>query len=371
MGSLYQRLSAWRTADLAGTLRTAVPGLLACAMVAFVSPALSQWVGHRGLHVGAQTIALVLGMLAVNLAPARLARLSPGAGLVRKHILRLSVVLFGLQITAQSLLGAGLRVVVVDALMLTSTFALAWYLGLGLLGLDRNTTILVGAGASICGASAVLATQQVLDAKTEQAAIALATVVLFGSVSFALYPVLADLNASLQLIHGGEQGFGRYIGSTVHEVAQVVATGKALGQQTAEVAVISKMARVAMLAPFLMAMAAWCARIEKRQQQQDEAAGVQPPASAMRSTALQALPMFPFAFLLAVVFNSLGVLPEPAREALKLGNGYLLSAAMAGAGFGTRFSVIRTAGRKPIVLALVLFLWLVVGGALINAAAEY
>ena len=347
-----------------------VPGLLACVGIAIASPALAAIAAKTGLRLNAQTIALAAGMLAANFAPARLLLLAEGAAFSRTHILRVAIVLFGLQITVQSLVGAGLRVVVVDALMLTSTFALAWYLGNRLFGLDRNTTILVGAGAAICGASAVLATQQVLDAKTEHTTVALATVVLFGSVSFALYPLLAELNASLNLIHGGAAGFGRYIGSTVHEVAQVVATGKALGQQAVEVAVVSKMARVAMLVPFLMVVAACCAHLPR--QGAIEGQGTDHDAAPVFSRSfLHVLPLFPFVFLLAVAINSLGVMPEPARESIKTFNGYLLSAAMAGAGFGTRFSVVRKAGRKPLLMALVLFLWLVVGGALINAVAEY
>ena len=53
---------------------------------------------------------------------------------------------------------------IIDAVMLTSTFLIAMYIGRKWFGLDRETVILIGAGSSICGAAAVMATEPVVKA---------------------------------------------------------------------------------------------------------------------------------------------------------------------------------------------------------------
>jgi len=139
-----------------------------------------------------------------------------------------------------------------------STFALACTLGPRLFGLDRTTAILIGAGSSICGAAAVMATAPVVRGRPEQVAVAVATVVGFGSVAMFLYPALFQL---LDAIHPiSTTSYGLWAGSTIHEVAQVVAAGHAVNEAAADTAVIAKMVRVMMLAPFLVALSAWFAR---------------------------------------------------------------------------------------------------------------
>src|SRR5690606_38071901 len=81
-----------------------------------------------------------------------------------------------------------------------------------------------------------------------------ATVVVFGTIAMFVYPLLYPL------LGLSEQAFGIYIGSTVHEVAQVVAAGAAVSDAVASTAVIEKMMRVMMLAPFLLLLSAGIAR---------------------------------------------------------------------------------------------------------------
>ena len=121
-----------------------------------------------------------------------------------------------------------------------------------LLRLDADTAARVGAGSAICGAAAVLAAQPVLKAKEAAVGVAMATVVVFGTLAMFVYPLMA---AAL-LPHGAPNaawfGWGIYTGATVHEVAQVAAAGAAVNPVTADVAVITKMIRVLLLAPFLL-----------------------------------------------------------------------------------------------------------------------
>ena len=219
--------------------------------------------------------------------------------------------------------------------------------------MDRKTAMLIGAGSSICGAAAVMAAEPVVKARAEQVTVAVATVVVFGTVAIFLYPMLFELNQKRQLIPGGADGFGIYVGSTIHEVAQVVAAARSVGTHAADTAVIAKMVRVMMLAPFLIMLSAWLAR--------DEAG-----SQAAVAKGKLAVPWFAFAFVGVVLFNSLQLLPKSLVAVTTEIDTVLLAMAMGALGLTTQIASIRKAGFKPLLLGLILFAWLVVGGALIN-----
>jgi uncharacterized integral membrane protein (TIGR00698 family) len=340
--------------SLSAPWRVVVPGLALSAAIGAGGLMLAQvaWFGQHGLS--SLTLAIVLGMLVGNLVPTWTAACHEGVDFSKQRVLRAAIVLYGLRLTAQDIGQLGIAGVAVDVFMLCSTFALACWIGTRWLGLDRRTAMLIGAGSSICGAAAVIATEAVVQARSEQVTVAVATVVVFGTVAIFLYPVLFDWNQHLGLVPGGMRGFGLYVGSTVHEVAQVVAAARSIGTSASGTAVIAKMFRVIMLAPFLMGLSAWLARTP--------ASGTVPGASRARIT----VPWFAVFFLVLVLLHS--VLPLPTawvRAGLQLDD-VLLCTAMAALGLSTRVASVRQAGVRPLVLAACLFCWLVIAGAFVN-----
>jgi len=283
---------------------------------------------------------------------------SCGAGVdySKQTLLRLGVVLYGLRLTVQDVGTVGLSGVLIDATILTSTFVLAVFVGTRWLGMDRRLAMLIGAGSSICGAAAILAAEPVVRARAGQVTVAVATVVMFGTLSIFLYPALFRLNAQWHLLPGGEAAFGVYIGSTIHEVAQVVATAHSIGPQVADTAVIAKMVRVVMLAPFLMGVAAWLSRDAAH-------AGDRAGKDHLPSPAI---PWFALGFVAVMLFNSLRILPVHLRELALTIDNLVLAMAMAALGLSTHFGSLRQAGIKPLLLALAAFAWLVIAGAAIN-----
>jgi uncharacterized integral membrane protein (TIGR00698 family) len=172
-----------------------------------------------------------------------------------------------------------------------------------------------------------------------------ATVVIFGTLGMFVYPLLYPY------LHLSETAYGLYAGSTIHEVAQVVVAGRAVSQDAASYAVIEKMLRVMMLAPFLVILGS-------RLDGQDYAGS----ATGRRIT----IPWFAVFFIVAAGVNSLHLLPAALVAAVLKVDTVLLAMAMAALGLRTHVGAIRQAGVKPILLASVLFLFLVVGGYLIN-----
>ena len=334
-----------------------IAGLALCAAIAALGMRLGQvaWLNDHG--ISALTISIVLGMVIGNTVYARFAATTAGGVTFSKQsLLRLGVVLYGLRLTLQDVAQVGFAGVLIDVLVIASTFALACWIGTRWLGLDRKTAMLIGVGSSICGAAAVMAAEPVVKGSAEQVTVAVATVVVFGTIGIFLYPVLFALNEHWMVIPGGMQGFGIYAGSTIHEVAQVVAAARSVGAASADTAVIAKMVRVMMLAPFLMLLSVWLARPAVRLA----------PADTGLSGSSVAIPWFAFGFIGMVLVNSLQWLPGPFVAVVTQVDTGLLAMAMAALGLSTHVGAIRKAGSKPLLLALVLFGWLLAGGASIN-----
>jgi uncharacterized integral membrane protein (TIGR00698 family) len=342
---------SWQLAGLAGL---ALSGLIAAAAIA---AAKIDWLQAHGFS--ALTLAIVIGMLVGNLGYQRIAPVcAPGVNFSKQNLLRLGIILYGFRLTFQDIGHVGLSGVLIDALVLCSTFGMALLLGTRVFKLDRNTAMLIGAGSSICGAAAVMATEPVLRAQPAQVTVAVATVVVFGSLAIFLYPLLYQLNLHWQFLAASPLAYGIFTGSTVHEVAQVVAAARAISPDAANTAVIAKMVRVMMLAPFLMLLSAYVAK---------KAAGARNTGSAKQAGAGRlAIPWFAFGFVAVVAFNSLALLPTTLVSHVNDVDNVLLAMAMAALGISTHFSSIRTAGIKPLLFAACLFGWLIVGGAVIN-----
>jgi uncharacterized integral membrane protein (TIGR00698 family) len=344
----------------AAHLPAIVPGLLLTGGLTALAAWMAQWgfIAHEG--ISALTLAIVLGIIVGNLGLKKVqGRCAEGIAFARHRLLRLGIVLYGLRLTLQDVMQVGWPGVLTDAVMLSSTFMLAVYIGTRWLRLDRDTAMLVGSGSSICGAAAVLATEPVLRAPGGKVAVAVATVVVFGTLGMFVYPALYHLAG--QALGMTPLQYGVYAGSTIHEVAQVVAAARAVSAQAADAAVVTKMVRVMMLAPFLLALSFWLARSRSSSRSENAL-----HASPLGKTGHITIPWFAVGFVIVTLLHSLIALPAPWVDGINLFDTIVLSMAMAALGLGTHVAAIRHAGVKPLILASLLFVWLVVGGYAVN-----
>lgn len=289
-------------------------------------------------------IAIIFGMIYANTLRHKLpAEWTPGVVFSAKTLLRTAIILYGFRITYQEIAAVGVGALIIDAIVLISTFLLAIFIGIKVFKLDKESSMLIGSGASICGAAAVLATEGVLKNEAYKTAMAVATVVLFGTISMFLYPILYKAGFfDLSVV-----GYGVYVGASVHEVAQVVVAGNAVSPISSDTAVIVKMTRVMMLAPFLIILGFMLARLNS--------------SSGGEGTKV-AVPWFAVWFLVVAGFNSFDLLPRAAVEVINNIDIFLLAMAMAALGIETSFAKLKAVGMKPFYLAFVLFIWLMVGG---------
>lgn len=327
-----------------------VPGL---ALTAALTGA-ALWAGSfpaiAGAGFSALTLAILFGMVVGNTVYPKIWQPCDGGVIFAKqHLLRLGIILYGFRLTFAQIADVGVSGILIDVLTLSSTFFIACFLGQKVFGLDKHTSWLIGAGSSICGAAAVLATEPVVKAEASKVTVAVATVVIFGTIAIFLYPAMYPLLAHWFT----PETYGIYMGSAMHEVAQVVAAGHAVSPDAENAAVIAKMLRVMMLAPFLLFLAA---RVKQ----------LTPAGNGEKSKIT--IPWFAIMFILVAVFNSFHLLPKAVVDMLVTLDTVLLAMAMAALGVTTHVSALKKAGAKPLLMALMLFVWLIVGGGVINVA---
>src|SRR5690606_4869448 len=331
---------------LATPWRDKLNGVLFVALMTVAVMQLSDLPAIRQLGFSPLVVGIVCGMLYGNFLRGTMpADWAAGVNFTARRLLRIAVAFYGLNISIQQIAAVGLPGLAVSVSVVVGTLLLGTVVGQRLLGLDRDTAMLTAAGSAICGAAAVLAFEPTLRAAPHKSAVAVATVVLFGTLSMFLYPVL---------YHAGwlsldTQALGIYIGGTVHEVAQVVGAASNIDPATTEVATIVKMTRVALLVPVLLVL------------------GPGPPSAAARAEPGQAkarlpIPWFAVGFLVLAIVNSLAILPSDAVTAIRRLDVFALTMAMTALGIETRFSQIRKAGPRVLALGLILYAWLLFGG---------
>lgn len=319
-------------------------GILFVALFALASVQIAQIPAIISLGISPLIIGILIGMIYANTLRESLPQnWEPGIVFSARRILRFAIVLYGFRITFQEIAAVGTEGLIVSAFMLLTTLGLGTWVGMKVFKLDRDTSILTAAGSAICGAAAVLAFEVVLKSKAHKGAAAVATVVLFGTLSMFLYPVLYRMG----LFDLDMSAFGIFIGGSVHEVAQVVAAGAAVSPETADTAVIVKMTRVMMMAPLLLIMGYILSR-------QDSKEG--------GSKATIVIPWFALMFIAVAGFNSLHLLPTTLVDKINVIDTFLLTMAMTALGMETRLSKFKGIGLKPLYTAAVLFVWLLLAG---------
>jgi uncharacterized integral membrane protein (TIGR00698 family) len=334
-------------------------GLLLTGAIAVAAILLGKIAVIAAMGFGTLTLAIIIGILLGNTVYPLMAKpCHEGVQFAKQRLLRLGIILYGFNLTFQQVLSVGLSAIAIDAIIVTTTFLLAYWLGRKILGIDAQTTLLIGSGASICGAAAVMAAEPIVKADSSKIAVAVSTVVIFGTLAMFLYPWLYQLNLAYHFIDISPSQFGIYLGSSVHEVAQVVAAGRAISDDASNAAVITKMIRVMMLAPFLLILSSYIGRM----------IGTDPE---QQGTSAIVIPWFAVLFIVVAGFNSLHLLPAAWVNAIQLIDTLFLTMAMAALGLTTHINAVREAGSKPLLLAALLFVWLIVGGLFINLAVHY
>lgn len=249
-----------------------------------------------------------------------------------RRVLRFAIVLLGFQLTLAQLRAVGLPGIAVIAVTLGATFLFTTWAG-RCLGVAPRLAQLIAAGTSVCGASAVIATNTVTRGSDEDVAYAIAIVTVFGSLSMLLMPGLGSLMA-LDATH-----YGIWVGATVHEVAQVVGAGFQHGAEAGQAATVAKLSRVIMLAPLILCLSSLARK-------RGGEAGRAPT------------PWFVLGFVAMVLVNSALPLTPALHDAVVLATSFLLTVALAAMGLETDIRKLRAKGVRPLALGALAWLFI-------------
>jgi uncharacterized integral membrane protein (TIGR00698 family) len=315
-----------------------VPGVGCAAVVA----AFATLLGRLVPVVGAPVVAVLCGIaIAVVRKPS--ARLRPGIAFTSKKVLQGSVVLVGLGLSLGQVLSTGARSMPVLLGTLAAALVMAWAAG-RMLGVRGDARTLIGVGTAICGASAIAATDAVIDADEADVSYAIATIFTFNIVAVLLYPTLGHV------LGFSQHSFGLWAGTAINDLSSVVAASTIYGHAAVSYGVIVKLTRTLAIIPICLGLAAvrnWRAK------------GGTERSVAQRVTVRRIVPVFIVAFVAAVAANTIGLIPVAWHHGLSDLSTWMITAALAAIGLSTDVHHIRRAGLRPLALGAVL--WVTVG----------
>jgi uncharacterized integral membrane protein (TIGR00698 family) len=268
-------------------------------------------------------LAILLGMIFHNVVGTPVSA-KPGVTFSLRRILRFAIIMLGLQLTAMQIGEVGATGIAIIAVTLAATFLFTSWFG-RVMGIDPKLAQLIGAGTSVCGASAVIATNTVTDAHDEDVAYAVACVTVFGSIAMFAYPTLGTL------LHLDPRAYGLWAGSSIHEIAQVVAAAFQEGRQAGEFGTIAKLSRVMLLAPLVIMLGVAAAR--------SGSSSARPP-----------MPWFVLGFIAMIALNSIITIPPEAKSVIVSVTTFLLTMALAAMGLETDIGKLYAKGLRPLAV---------------------
>ena len=294
------------------------------------------------------TCAVLLGAVAANL------RILPdcarlGIAFAGKRLMRLGIVLLGLKLALSDVLALGWQTLAVTVVVVLLTFLGTSWLGRRM-GLPGDQPLLIATGFSICGASAVAAMNSVTDSEEDDVITSVALVTLCGTLAIILLPLLHHPLGLTDI------QFGRWVGASVHDVGQVVATAQTAGPTALGQAVVVKMMRIAMLAPLVASVAmsrrrrcgqrAAVATTETAEMPETTNAGKRPPL----------VPLFVLGFLAMIALRSTGILSTGQVNLSQDAANLLMAAGLFALGTGVDVPKLARTGARALLLGLVSWL---------------
>jgi len=374
-----------------------VPGLALATGIAIVATA----IGHFAPLVGGPVSGIVIGVvLATVLKPGLLLR--PGIRVASTHVLQLSVVVLGSQLSLAQIAKVGLESLPVMLGTLAACLVAAWFIGKWL-GIVGNLRTLIGVGTGVCGASAIAAVTPVIGAVGIEVTYAISTIFLFNIGAVLLFPVVGHMLGLSQ------HAFGLFAGTAVNDMSSVVATAATYGTAASNYAVVVKLVRTLMIIPISFGLAAWARKLDVAADAAgtaDADAGMvgtadvkaratltaeatltapsgavavadplaDPPATAVASPfapptsaahpalarvhPLRLIPWFLIGFVIVAAINSAGLIPAGMHPGLSAASVFLITIALSAVGLSTDLAGFRKAGPRPLILGAAL--WIIV-----------
>lgn len=303
-------------------------GVVASIIVTVITYMLQNiWIIKK-LNLSTLIIAIILGALIKNTVGVS-EKFEGGIKFCSKKVLRIAIVMLGFKLSFTQILKMGPKALIVILISTTSTILFTRYLGKKL-NLKDNLTTLLATGTSICGAAAIAAVNSIIKSDEEDIAYSIGVVTIFGTIFMFIYPVI------FKIFNLNQQIYSLWTGSSIHEVAQVVAAGFAVSNDAGTQATIVKLTRVLFIIPVTIILSIASSRKDNSK-------------FSLKSISI---PYFVLLFLIVVIINSTIHIPKNTLDFLVKIDGYLMTLAMAGLGLDLSIASMKKVGLKPLYLGI-------------------
>jgi len=310
--------------------------------MAAIIAAVATYLGTLVPSLGAPVFAVLVGFFASSGARRR-PEFGPGVSFAKGRLLQVAVVLLGVQLSLREVLDVGWQSLPVLVSTLVVCLVLAQVVG-GRLGIDADLRTLIGVGTGICGASAIATVSPVIKAKSADVAYAISTIFLFNVAAVVVFPAIGHALGMSQ------HDFGLFAGTAVNDTSSVVAAATAFGTAAAGYAVVVKLTRTLAIVPITLYL------------------GLRHGDTELRG-AWRLVPWFLTGFVVVVLLNTAGVIPDALTSPVHHLDAFLVATALAAIGISTDVPALRRAGAKPLLLGLILWAAVTVTSLLVGAVA--
>lgn len=315
-------------------------GITLTAIIAFLATQIAKLPFFS--IMGPMIIAILLGMtwkIFYGYQP----EATNGINFSSKRLLRGGIILLGIRLQLIQIYEAGITILLVDITVVTFTIIVMIIIG-RMLKIDKALSILLSVGTAVCGAAAIMAIAPIIKSKNELNALAVAYIALFGTIGSLIYIFVFQV-ASIDPYH-----YGVLVGSTLHELAHVIAASAPGGIVTEDTAMMVKLGRVALLVPVGIIIGSVFSTKQSLEK---------------KSFRDLPIPWFIVGFLLMSLLNTLSIIPKDIIHPLIYLSSFLLTMAMAGLGLSTEFKEFTKAGWRPSILGFIGFILLAGLGVLV------
>jgi len=319
---------------MARKIGSLIPGILFSCFVAIIAILLSSLI--PGDIIGATVMALLVGM-ALNPILNRYEQLNKGVNFSSKMILRIGIILMGVNLNLSEVLNVSKYAVFVMMFTMGTAFGMGNLIG-RIFGMDWKLTNLLSVSTAICGGSAVATVGPVIKAKDEDIAYAISATFIFDVLTVVVFPWIG------YALSMSDNGFGIWVGTAVNDTSSVVAAGYAFSQVAGNIAVIVKLTRTLFIIPFVLIFSVISERLEAK----SEVAQERKPINFKKI-----FPYFVILFLLVVTLRSTGIIPSNIVPALSNTSKYCMIIALSAIGLKTSYGDIKNIGPKPMILGFI------------------
>lgn len=209
-------------------LKFSISGIMLCIITAITAIYLSNYVGITLLEFKKSPLspiifAILLGLI-INNMTIRLVKLESGFKFCIKYLLKLGIIFLGIRISLLDFVLYGSKSLIVVIPCILCTIILISLLK-DKFDVSENLSLLIAVGTSICGATAIVALAPTINAKKTEITYAIANITVFGLLAMFIYPIVANL------VFSNDLSIGLFLGSSIHETAQVAGSGLIYAEQ--------------------------------------------------------------------------------------------------------------------------------------------